>query len=148
MHCLLSVVSTLIDFGYMHVCDWASHAFLPMILCKGCSLAKIQHHSLSSLIRVPHHHFTYDTVLRNSHCERPNHLQRCLQQTIHQLIVTCVSSSDSIIENIVVEPKDGPVKLEPIYTMLFTKGDPMEITKSLTLFVSVMRLQRQISIWI
>jgi hypothetical protein len=74
MHCLLSVVSTLIDFGYMHACDWASHAFLPMIPCKGCSLAKIQHHSLPSLIRVPHHHFTYDTVLRDSHCERPNWL--------------------------------------------------------------------------
>jgi hypothetical protein len=71
MHCLLSVVSTLIDFGYMHVYDWASHALLPMIPCKGCSLAKIQHHSLSSLIRVPHHHFTYDTVLRYTHCERP-----------------------------------------------------------------------------
>jgi hypothetical protein len=42
-----------------------------MIACKGCSLAKIQHHSLSSLIRVPHHHFTYDTVLRDSHCKRP-----------------------------------------------------------------------------
>jgi hypothetical protein len=67
MHCLLSVVSTLIDFGYMHVYDWASHAFLPMIPCKGCSLAKIQHHSLSSLIRVPHHYFIYDTVLRDSH---------------------------------------------------------------------------------
>jgi hypothetical protein len=53
------------------ICDWASHAFLPMIPCKGCSLAKIQHHSLSSLIRVPRHHFTYDTVLRDSHCERP-----------------------------------------------------------------------------
>jgi hypothetical protein len=61
MHCLLSVVSILIDFGYMHECDWASHAFLPMIPCKGYSLAKIQHHSLSSLIRVPHHYFTYDT---------------------------------------------------------------------------------------
>jgi hypothetical protein len=67
----ISVVSILIDFGYMHVCDWASHAFLPMISCKGCSLAKIQHYSLSSLIRVPHHHFTYDTVLRDFHCERP-----------------------------------------------------------------------------
>jgi hypothetical protein len=74
MHCLLSVVSTLIDFGYMHVCDWASHVFLPMIPCKGCSLAKIQHYSLSSLIRVPHHHFTYDTVLRYTHCERPKAL--------------------------------------------------------------------------
>jgi hypothetical protein len=30
MHCLLSVVSTLIDFDYIHVCDWASHAFLLM----------------------------------------------------------------------------------------------------------------------
>jgi hypothetical protein len=27
MHCLLCVVSTLIDFGYMHVFDWARHAF-------------------------------------------------------------------------------------------------------------------------
>jgi hypothetical protein len=71
MHYFLSDVSTLIDFGYMYVCDWASHAFLPMISCKGCSLAKIQHHSLSSLIRVPHHHFIYDTVLRYIHCERP-----------------------------------------------------------------------------
>jgi hypothetical protein len=42
-----------------------------MIPCKGCSLAKIQHLSLSSLIRVPYHHFTYDTMLRDSHCERP-----------------------------------------------------------------------------
>jgi hypothetical protein len=57
--------------GYMHVCDWASLAFLPIIPCKGCSLAKIQHPSLSSLIRVPPHHFTYDTVLRDPHCERP-----------------------------------------------------------------------------
>jgi hypothetical protein len=72
MHCLLSVVSILIDFRYIHVCDWASHTFLPMIPCKGCSLAKIQHHSLSSLIRVPHHHFTYDTVLReHSHTAHP-----------------------------------------------------------------------------
>jgi hypothetical protein len=70
MYCLLSVVSILIDFRYMHVCDWASHAFLPMIPCKGCSLAKIQHPSLSSLIRVPPHHFTYDTMLRDPHCER------------------------------------------------------------------------------
>jgi hypothetical protein len=46
-------------------------AFLPMIPCKGCSLAKIQHHSLSSLIRVPHHHFTYDIVLRYTYCKRP-----------------------------------------------------------------------------
>jgi hypothetical protein len=76
MHCLLSVVSILIDFRYMHVCDWASHTFLPMIPCKGCSLAKIQHHSLSSLIRVPHHHFTYDTVLRYTHCERPKGTKR------------------------------------------------------------------------
>jgi hypothetical protein len=45
MHCLLSVVSTLIDFGYMHVCDWASHVFLPMIPCKGCSLAKTSHNA-------------------------------------------------------------------------------------------------------
>jgi hypothetical protein len=71
MHCLLCVVSTLIDFGYMHVFDWARHTFLPMIPCKGCSLAKIQHHSLLSLIRMPHHYFTYDIVLRDSHCERP-----------------------------------------------------------------------------
>jgi hypothetical protein len=71
MHYLLSVVSTLIDFGYMYVCDWASHAFLPMILCKGCSLAKIQHPSLLSLIRVPPHHFIYDTVIRDPCCERP-----------------------------------------------------------------------------
>jgi hypothetical protein len=72
MHCFLSVVSILINFGYMYVYDWASHAILPMIPCKGCSLAKIQHHSLLSLIRVPHQHFTYDTMLRNSHCESPN----------------------------------------------------------------------------
>jgi hypothetical protein len=65
MYCLLSVVSILINFGYMHIYDWASHVFLPMISCKGYSLAKIQHHSLSSLIWVPHHHFTYDTVLRD-----------------------------------------------------------------------------------
>jgi hypothetical protein len=71
MHCHQSVISILIDFRYMHVCDWASHAFLPIIPCKGRSLAKIQHHSLLSLIRVPHHHFTYDTVLRYTHCERP-----------------------------------------------------------------------------
>jgi hypothetical protein len=51
MHCFLSVVSTLIDFGYMYVCDWASYAFLPIIPCKGCSLAKIQHPSLLSLTR-------------------------------------------------------------------------------------------------
>jgi hypothetical protein len=69
MHCLLSVVSTLIDFGYMHICDWASHAFLPMIPYKGYSLAKIQYHSLLSLITVPHYYFTYDTVLRDSHCK-------------------------------------------------------------------------------
>jgi hypothetical protein len=74
MHCFLSVVSILIDFGYMHVCDWASHAFLPMIPYKGCTLAKIQHISLSSLIRVSPHHFTYDTVLRDPHCERPKKL--------------------------------------------------------------------------
>jgi hypothetical protein len=74
MHCLLNVVSTLIDFRYMHVYDWASYTFLPMISCKGCSLAKIQHYSLSSLIRVPHHHFTYNTVLRYTHCERPKSL--------------------------------------------------------------------------
>jgi hypothetical protein len=72
MHCLLSVVSTLIEFGYMHVCDWPSHAFLPMIPCKGCSLAKIQHPSLSSLIGVPPHYFTYNTVLKNPRYERPN----------------------------------------------------------------------------
>jgi hypothetical protein len=42
-----------------------------MIPCKDCSLAKIQHHSLFSLNRVPHKHFAYDTVLRNPHCERP-----------------------------------------------------------------------------
>jgi hypothetical protein len=65
MYCFLTVVSTLIDFGYMYVCDWASHTFLPMIPCKRCSLAKIQHHSFSSLIRMPHHHFAYDTVLRD-----------------------------------------------------------------------------------
>jgi hypothetical protein len=63
-----SVVRTTLS---IHVCDWASHAFLPMIPRKGCSLAKIQHHSLSSLISVPHHHFTYDTVLRDFYCEIP-----------------------------------------------------------------------------
>jgi hypothetical protein len=43
-----------------------------MTLCKGCSLAEIQHHSLSSINRVLHHHFTYDTALKNLHCGRPN----------------------------------------------------------------------------
>jgi hypothetical protein len=42
-----------------------------MTLCKGCSLAKIQQHSLSLINRVPHHHFFYDTALRDLHCERP-----------------------------------------------------------------------------
>jgi hypothetical protein len=38
---------------------------------RGSSLAKIQQLSLSSINRVPHKHFAYDTVLRNLHCERP-----------------------------------------------------------------------------
>jgi hypothetical protein len=42
-----------------------------MISCQGCSLAKIQQYSLSSINMVPHQHFAYDTVLRNLHCERP-----------------------------------------------------------------------------
>jgi hypothetical protein len=71
MYCFLYVVSILIDFGYMHICDWASHIFLPMIPYKGCSLTKIQHHSFSSLIKMPHYHFTYDTILKDSHCKRP-----------------------------------------------------------------------------
>jgi hypothetical protein len=72
MHYLLSVISTLIDFGTcMYVIGLAMH-FLPMIPCKGCSLAKIQHYSLLSLIKMPHHHFTYDIVLRYTHCERAN----------------------------------------------------------------------------
>jgi hypothetical protein len=54
MHCLLSVVSTLIDFGYMHVCDWASHTFLPMIPCKGCSLAKTTHSGSNIASNITH----------------------------------------------------------------------------------------------
>jgi hypothetical protein len=46
--------------------------FLPMTLCKCCSLAKIQPHSLSLFNRVPHQHFAYDTALRNLHWGRPN----------------------------------------------------------------------------
>jgi hypothetical protein len=39
-----------------------------MILALRLALAKIQHIFLSSLIRVPPQHFTYDTVLRDPHC--------------------------------------------------------------------------------
>jgi hypothetical protein len=46
-----------------------------MTLCKGCNLAKIQQPSLSSINRMPHHHFAYDTVLRNLHSERPNSIE-------------------------------------------------------------------------
>jgi hypothetical protein len=71
MYYLLSVVSILINFEYMHVCNWSSHVFLSMIPCKGCSLVKIYHHSLLLLIRVLYHHFTYDIMLRDPHYERP-----------------------------------------------------------------------------
>jgi hypothetical protein len=42
-----------------------------MTSCKGCSLDKIQPHSLSSIDRVQHQNFAYDTVLRYLHCGRP-----------------------------------------------------------------------------
>jgi hypothetical protein len=66
MYFLLSVVSILYDFSYMHVCDLVSYVFLSIIPCKGCSLvAKIQHPSLLSLIRMPLYYFMYDTVLKD-----------------------------------------------------------------------------------
>jgi hypothetical protein len=51
---------------------WASHSFYFLRLYARVVLAKIQHHHLSLLTMVTHKHFDYDTVLRTSHCERPN----------------------------------------------------------------------------
>jgi hypothetical protein len=58
----------------MQVCDWISNAFCLWYRARVVALAKIQHHSLFSLNRVPHKHFVYDTVLRNPHYERPKGL--------------------------------------------------------------------------
>jgi hypothetical protein len=54
MHCILKVVSKFNDLGLMHAFDWANNIFLPMVACRGCILAKIQHPSLFSFNIVPH----------------------------------------------------------------------------------------------
>jgi hypothetical protein len=86
MHCLLSVVSILINFGYMHVCDWASHVFLSMIPCKGCSLAKIQHTPL----------FQNAAILPGCGCpgliQRPSVFQDSWSYVLHLPTAHCPSS--------------------------------------------------------
>ena len=56
----------------MHPYNWASNIFLSMATCKVCMLAKLQTHSLSSLITIPHKQNVYETVLRNLHSWKKN----------------------------------------------------------------------------
>jgi hypothetical protein len=68
-----------------------------------CDRSKIQQHSFSSINRVPHHHFTYDTALRNLHCERPNGAcNHVTCELIHSALVptmfgVCLRGTDLLI---------------------------------------------------
>ena len=77
MHCLLEIVSKFNVLELMHACDWASTPFLPMAACKGCILAKIQPHTLSSLTTLPHKQNSYETALRDLHWHMPYMFKIC-----------------------------------------------------------------------
>jgi hypothetical protein len=65
----MSYLNLMILVSYMHMIGLT--IFFAYDFVQRCSLAKIQHHSLSSINTVRQQHFAYDTMLRNLHCERP-----------------------------------------------------------------------------